>query len=68
MAIENQHIFPLLLIILDLGAARRTNFEGLKKEMPKHDCPDDLLQEQQGIMGRYLQILEVRAVIEGIEL
>ena len=37
-------------------------------EMPKHDCPDDLLIEQQSIMGKYLHILEVRAVIENIEL
>lgn len=37
-------------------------------EMPRHDCPLDLLRDQQGHMGRYLHILEVRAVIEGIEL
>ena len=37
-------------------------------EMPKHDCPAWQLREQQRIMGEYLQILEVRAVIEGIEL
>ena len=37
-------------------------------EMPKHDCPDSLLREQQNIMGQYLHLLEVRAVIEGIEL
>ena len=39
-----------------------------KLEAPKHDCPIELLREQQNIMGRYLHILEVRAVIEGIEL
>ena len=39
-----------------------------KVEMPKHDCPSHLLREQQSIMGQYLHILEVRAVIEGIEL
>lgn len=37
-------------------------------EMPKHDCPDYLLKEQQNVMGQYLHILEVRAVIENIEL
>ena len=37
-------------------------------EEPKHDCPDELLRRQQGIMGEYLHILELRAVIEGIEL
>ena len=39
-----------------------------KVEMPKHDCPDLLLREQQRAMGEYLHLLEVRAVIEGIEL
>jgi hypothetical protein len=37
-------------------------------EMPKHDCPDDLLREQQSVMGHYLHILEVRAEIEGVDL
>ena len=37
-------------------------------EMPKHDCPEELLREQQGVMGQYLHILETRAVIEGIDL
>lgn len=37
-------------------------------EMPKHDCPDWMLRNQQHTMGEYLHILEVRAVIEGIEL
>lgn len=31
-------------------------------------CDPDYLEEQQHVMGRYLHILEVRAVIEGIEL
>ena len=43
-------------------------FDGKKVEEPKHDCPVDVLIEQQNLMGRYLHILEVRAVIEGIEL
>lgn len=37
-------------------------------EIPKHDCPVDMLVHQQRIMGEYLHILEVRAVIEGIDL
>jgi hypothetical protein len=37
-------------------------------EIPKHDCPSELLREQQRAMGEYLHILEVRAEIEGIEL
>lgn len=37
-------------------------------EKPKHDCPLSLLKEQQKAMGQYLHILEIRAVIEKIEL
>ena len=37
-------------------------------EEPKHDCPANILEQQQRAMGEYLHILEVRAVIEGIEL
>lgn len=42
--------------------------EPKRAEMPKHDCPNEMLREQQGIMGDYLHMLELRAVIEGIEL
>lgn len=41
--------------------------DGRVKE-PVHDCSFDLLKEQQSLMGNYLHVLEVRAVIEGIEL
>ena len=44
------------------------NPNGKKVKMPEHDCPEDLLREQQRAMGEYLHILEVRAVIEGIDL
>lgn len=37
-------------------------------EMPEHDCPLDLLRDQQRAMGEYLHCLEIRAVIEGIDL
>ena len=37
-------------------------------EKPKHDCPLALLQDQQRQMGLYLKTLEIRAVIEGIDL
>lgn len=37
-------------------------------EAPKHDCPITLLKRQQKVMGEYLHLLEVRAVIEKIEL
>lgn len=59
-----------------IEAARITNLRYLPDEekrastveMPKHDCPDDLLLSQQHTMGEYLHLLEVRAVIEGIDL
>ena len=48
--------------------AAKLNTTESKVVMPKHDCPDDLLRKQQSIMGEYLHILELRAVIEEIEL
>ena len=52
-----------------IEAGIRTQYDTSKRlEIPKHDCPDDLLRQQQHIMGEYLGILEVRAIIEGIEL
>lgn len=39
-----------------------------KIQEPKHDCPFDLLREQQHTMGQYLHLLELRAEIEHIEL
>lgn len=33
---------------------------------PPHNCSLELLRKQQSIMGEYLHILEVRAVIEGV--
>lgn len=36
--------------------------------MPKHDCPEGMLRAQQCAMEEYLHILELRAVIEGIDL
>ena len=38
------------------------------EEGPKHDSPLALLRHQQHYMGEYLNILELRAEIEGIEL
>ena len=37
-------------------------------EPTKHDCPLGLLRDQQRAMGEYLHILEIRAIIEGVEL
>ena len=34
----------------------------------KPNCPSDMLRRQQMIMGDYLHCLEVRAVIEGVDL
>ena len=52
-----------------IEAARRTEYSPDKRVgAPAHDCPDDLLLQQQKAMGEYLHILEVRAVIEGVEL
>lgn len=53
-----------------IEAAEKTSygFSPKRVEMPKHDCPYEMLREQQGLMGEYLHILEVRAVIEGIDL
>lgn len=53
-----------------IEAARRCQYSCTERklEVPAHDCPDDLLIEQQEMMGRYLHTLEVRAVIEDIDL
>ncbi len=53
-----------------IEAAHKTRFAkpGSMVEEPKHDCPLDVLREQQSIMGQYLHMLELRAVIEGIAL
>lgn len=40
----------------------------LGKEVTKHDCPIELLREQQKYMGLYLSVLEKRALIENVEL
>ena len=51
-----------------LEAAESTQYMAKAIPMPAHDCPLHLLREQQSIMGQYLHLLEVRAVIEGIDL
>lgn len=53
-----------------IEAAERTRYLCGNKsiEEPKHDCPPDMLREQQHIMGEYLHLLEVRAEIEHIDL
>lgn len=52
-----------------IEAAMRTCPGDTKRvQMPEHDCPLDLLHDQLRAMGDYLHCLEIRAVIEGIEL
>ena len=51
-----------------IEAAIATNYRKNAVEMPMFDCPQDMLREQQRLMGEYLHILEVRAVIEGVDL
>ena len=53
-----------------IEAARQVAYTASKFKcpMPPHDCPDELLREQQGVMGNYLHLLELRAEIEGIDL
>ena len=53
-----------------IEAAKRTQYYGQAAvvDMPKHDCPEELLRDQQSAMGNYLHILEVRAQIEGVAL
>mgnify|MGYP000175983855 FL=1 len=46
-----------------IEAAERTG-----TEQPEHRCPLGLLQEQQKYMGLYLKMMEIRAVIEEVEL
>lgn len=45
----------------------RSEIESNLKE-PIHDCPAEILKEQQHVLGEYLHILEIRAVIENIDL
>ena len=37
-------------------------------EEPKHDCTFGILKEQQELMNQYLHVLEIRAIIENIDL
>jgi hypothetical protein len=51
-----------------IEAAARTRQMDNGVDEPEHDCPAVLLREQQAAMGEYLHILEVRAVIEDVDL
>ena len=58
----------LKTFLTKIEAADLTRYRTNAVEEPKHDCPYDLLRSQQQAMGEYLHILEVRAVIENIDL
>ena len=51
-----------------IEAAVRTAGQDNGVDEPLHNCPAGLLREQQAAMGEYLHLLEVRAVIEDIDL
>ena len=51
-----------------IEAAEATTLRITPIEAPKHDCPADMLRHQESVMAEYLHILEVRAVIEGVDL
>lgn len=52
-----------------IEAAERTETEYCRRPAAtNHVCPLGLLREQQYAMGEYLHCLEIRAVIEGVEL
>lgn len=51
-----------------IEAAYRTDGHDPMVIEPKHDCPYGILREQQKVMGEYLHLLEVRALIEDVKL
>ena len=51
-----------------IAAARASKESVISIAEPEHDCPASLLRDQQGIMGEYLHLLELRAKIEDIDL
>ena len=51
-----------------IEAAELMKSKGKNIPMPKYDCPLELLREQQSVVGKLLHILELRAVIEGVDL
>ena len=51
-----------------IEAHRISQYCEVQVEEPKHDCSLELLKQQQRQMGEYLHTLELRAVIEKIEL
>lgn len=55
--------------IIKIVAAQRADFRSGKiPEEPKHDCPLEMLEQQERIMREYRDVLEQRAILEGINL
>lgn len=50
-----------------IEAHRVSQYCEVQVEEPKHDCSLELLKQQQRQMGEYLHTLEIRAVIEDID-
>lgn len=48
--------------------ANKIEVEYITGNKVEHDCPLDMLREQQRCMGQYLHVLELRAEIEGVQL
>ena len=60
-------------LLVKIEAANRTVFADVENGeirvgKPDHNCPEHLLRDQLHAMCEYLHILEIRAVIEGIDL
>ena len=51
-----------------IEAGEMMNRIGINLNIPQHDCPYDLLREQQYLMGKTLHLLDLRAIIEHIDL
>lgn len=48
---------------------REYGFDIMKQIVePKHDCPLEMLKDQIQVMKEYLEILEIRAELEGVNL
>ena len=48
--------------------ADKIEVEDITGKKVEHDCPLDMMREQQRCMGQYLHVLELRAIVEGVEL
>lgn len=48
--------------------ANKIEVEDITGRKMLHVCPLDMLREQQRYMGQYLHVMELRAIIEGVEL